>query len=104
MNCALFGAGGRTRTDTSLRTRDFESRTSTDFITPAFLTHFWSFGQSLSEREGVIIRDSAIYFNTFGDSFFETARFDCVVCSYANSSSPRPTTLKACLAVETLYI
>ena len=31
----VFGAGGRNRTDMSLRSRDFESRASTSFTTPA---------------------------------------------------------------------
>ena len=31
----LSGAGGRNRTDTPLRARDFESRASTNFTTPA---------------------------------------------------------------------
>ncbi len=32
-----YGAGGRTRTDTLLPKRDFESRASTNFATPAGL-------------------------------------------------------------------
>ena len=35
------GAGGRNRTDTSLRTRDFESRASASFTTPAWGVRFY---------------------------------------------------------------
>ena len=34
-NSKVFGAGGRTRTDMSLRTPDFESGAYTNFATPA---------------------------------------------------------------------
>ena len=32
----VFGAGGRTRTDTELPPADFESATSANYVTPAF--------------------------------------------------------------------
>ncbi len=40
---AFIGAGGRNRTDTGLPPRDFESRASTSFTTPAFVVLCRSF-------------------------------------------------------------
>ncbi len=38
----LSGAGGRNRTDTRLPSRDFESRASTNFTTPAPYNLVWT--------------------------------------------------------------
>ena len=49
-----YGAGGRTRTDTVLPPRDFESRASANFATPALINNgiitrkFVNFGLSIN--------------------------------------------------------
>jgi hypothetical protein len=44
----LAGAGGRNRTDTKLPSRDFESRASTSFTTPAIYS-FVSYASQLQQ-------------------------------------------------------
>ena len=64
MGSCLFGAGDRTRTGTLLPAADFESATSTNFITPAYSNRI-DYTTGMALRQGFF---SGIFYFDIGKS------------------------------------